>query len=64
MRDDAPVFLEIHDVRPVHQSKHETKGRFEPGFSLPEVSVDFQSILLVDNLPWSHALADLLHLVR
>src|SRR6202158_933826 len=56
--DDTPAFLEIHDVRPVHQREHETKGRFEPGFALPDVVVNFELVLLVNNLPGSHAFAD------
>ncbi len=61
--DDAAAFLEIHDVRPVDQSEHETKRRFEPGFALSEVVVNFESVLLVNNLAGSHALADSLHFV-
>jgi len=56
--DDTPAFLEIHDVRPVHQSEHETKGRFEPGFALSDVVVNFEPVLLVNNLAGSHAFAD------
>src|SRR5580693_3110693 len=55
---DTPAFLEIHDVRPVYQSEDETKGRFEPGFALSDVVVNFEPVLLVNNLPGSHAFAD------
>ena len=59
--DDTPAFLEIHDVRPVHQREHETKGRFEPGFALSDVVINFEPILLVNDLPGGHAFADSLH---
>jgi hypothetical protein len=42
---DTPAFLEIHDVRPVHQSEHETKGRLESGFALSDTVVNFEPVL-------------------